>query len=75
MPRTTVDIDASVLAELKRRLRRQDKTLGALMSELLARALAEEEGEPAPFAWSTARMTALVDLEDKDRVQELLDER
>ena len=39
MPRTTVDIDASVLRELKRRQERERKTLGQLISELLAKAM------------------------------------
>ena len=42
MTRTTIDIAAPVLRELKERQRREGKTLGALASELLARALAEE---------------------------------
>ncbi len=41
VPRTTIDIDASVLRELKNRQRLGNKTLGQLASELLARALAE----------------------------------
>jgi hypothetical protein len=43
MPRTTVDIDASVLRELKKRQVRERKTLGQLISELLAKAI--EVGE------------------------------
>ena len=75
MPRTTVDIDASVLDELKRRQRREGKTLGALMSELLARALAADDAAaPRPFEWTSGPMGALVDLEDKERVHRILDE-
>jgi len=40
MPRTTIDIDASVLRELKRLQKRAHKSLGQLISELVATALA-----------------------------------
>jgi len=74
MPRTTVDIDASVLRELKRRQRREGKTLGQLVSELLARALARERAdEPeTTFRWSTRPMGAKVDLEDDEAVRSAL---
>jgi len=42
--RTTIDIDPVVLAELKRRQSTERKSLGALVSELLAGALAEIAG-------------------------------
>ncbi|MBA2765740.1 MAG: antitoxin [Solirubrobacterales bacterium] len=76
MPRTTIDIDASVLDELRARQRREGKTLGRLASELLATALHETEPEEAeqPFRWRTHRMgLPLVDLEDKDAVWAILD--
>ncbi len=75
MPRTTVDIDATVLRQLKRRQRRDHKTLGELISELLARSLADERPEPEPLRWTSRRMGARVDLEDKDAVWTVLDGR
>jgi len=77
MPRTTLDIDASVLRELKRRGRRERKSLGQLASELLARALAQDETSsvPPPLDWPSQDLRARVDLEDKDAVWQLLDER
>lgn len=76
MPRTTLDIDASVLRELKKRQRREKKTLGQLASELLAMALAAEQGtELPPLRWSSKPLGAKVDLEDKEAVRRLLDER
>jgi Arc/MetJ family transcription regulator len=45
MPRTTIDIDASVLFELKRRQRSEKRPLGELASELLAEALAGRAAE------------------------------
>lgn len=65
-----MDIDASVLRELKRRQKESGKSLGALMSELLAGAL--ESPEPAPpveLAWKSKSMGALIDLEDKETVR------
>lgn len=75
MARTTIDIDASVLSELKRRQRREHKTLGVLVSELLARALADEAAAPplAELQWVTQPMMAKVDLQDKDALAEVLD--
>lgn len=62
-----MDIDASVLEELKRRQRVEGKPVGQLVSGLLAKALAEglPRTEPA-FEWIAAPMTAKADLEDKD---------
>lgn len=74
MPRTTLDIDSSVLKQLKRRQQATGQTLGALVSELLAPVLAQEPDQrSAPFAWTTAAMHARVDLEDKDAVLDALD--
>ena len=68
--RTTVDIDPNVLAELKRRQRREGKTLGRLVSELLAERLERDvPPAPAPFAWVTRPMSAKVDLDDPEAVR------
>ena len=77
MARTTVDIDASVLRELKKRQERERKTLGQLISELLAKALEAEKDPTAatPFRWVTQDLQPRVDLEDKDAVWSMLDER
>lgn len=74
--RTTLDIDGSVLAQLKKLQQRRNTSLGRLVSELLARALAEETADsaPLPLDWRAAPMGARVDLEDRDAVQQLLDE-
>jgi hypothetical protein len=74
MSRTTLDIDASVLRELKRRQRREKKTLGQLASELLARALAEDaDSQLPPLNWPSRDLKPRVDLEDKDAVWAILD--
>ncbi|MGH9225364.1 MAG: antitoxin [Acidimicrobiales bacterium] len=77
MPRTTLDIDAWVLRELKRRQRQEKKTLGELASELLAKALAEEgaQKKPAPLQWTSKPVGLKVDLEDKGAVWAILDGR
>lgn len=74
MPRTTLNIDPTVLRQLKRRGEREGKSLGALVSELLARALSEEgEDTSRPLRLQTKPMRARVDLEDRDAVQRSLD--
>ena len=77
MARTTLDIDASVLRALKKRQRREKKTLGELASELLARALADEHVDDAlpPLKWSSKDLGLKVDLEDKEALWWILDER
>jgi hypothetical protein len=76
MPRTTLDIDASVLRELKRRQKREHKTLGQLVSELLAQALAQTPPptEGQPLQWPAQDMRPKIDLGDKDAVMRALDE-
>ncbi len=75
MPRTTIDIDAAVLRELKERKRREGKTLGRLVSELLAGALhATPRGAPG-LEWTSRPMGARVDLDDKEAVQRALERR
>lgn len=76
MPRTTIDIDASVLDELRARQRLEGKTLGRLASELLASALHETQPEKdeQPFRWKSHRMgKPKIDLEDKEALWAILD--
>ncbi|MGH3032587.1 MAG: antitoxin [Gaiellaceae bacterium] len=76
MARTTIDIDAAVLRRLKERKGREGKTLGQLVSELLAGALRETDA-PAPreLGWTSRPMGARVDLEDKEAVRRALEGR
>ena len=78
MPRTTLDLDASVLRELKRRKQGSGRSIGQIASELLAGALAQggEPHRPAPIGrrWRSAPMGARVDLEDKEAVRRAVDE-
>ena len=75
MARTTIDLDAAVIRELKRRGAREGKSMGRLASELLARAIADPSDVPAPaFAWQTAHLgRPNIDLEDKEAVHRVLD--
>ena len=75
MARTTIDIDPTVLAELKRRQRREGKTLGRLVTELLVRGLdGDPLPAPKPFLWISAPMSARVDLDDPEAVRRALAE-
>ncbi|MBN9609682.1 MAG: hypothetical protein BGO26_12930 [Actinobacteria bacterium 69-20] len=71
--RTTLDIDSSVLKQLKDYQRGRGESLGALASELLAKALAEEtqQPRPLPLEWISRPMGARTDLEDRDTVERL----
>jgi len=73
--RTTLDIDTPVLKELRELQRREGGSLGALVSRLLAAALAGPgKRAPAPaFRWTSRPMRSLVDLADKDAVYAILD--
>jgi hypothetical protein len=75
MTRTTIDIDPTVLLELKKRQRRDGKSLGRLVSELLTAALGRDEPAPhVPLRWTARSMAARVDLEDKEAVRRALEE-
>lgn len=73
--RTTVDIEAPVLKELRELQRREGVTLGELVSRLLAEALARRPKKAvAPtLEWTAKPLGALVDLADKDVVYAILD--
>jgi len=76
MSRTTLDLDGAVTAELRQRAKRESKSMGQVASELLTRALAAAEPEPPPFEWISHDLgLPLVDLEDKDAIWAILDER
>jgi hypothetical protein len=78
MPRTTLDLDASVLRELKRRKRGTGRSIGQIASELLAGVLRYSDEPPGPeplgARWRSARMGARIDLEDKEALRRAFDE-
>jgi hypothetical protein len=73
--RTTVDIEAPILKELRLLQKREGTTLGALVSRLLAQALAQQRRPAARgrLPWNAQPMRARVDLADKDAVYAILD--
>ncbi|HUU03503.1 MAG TPA: antitoxin [Myxococcota bacterium] len=77
MARTTVDIDDPILRDLKKLHKRRKLPLGRLISELLAKALADERSRPGqrrPFVWKPIPMgNPRVDLVDKDALWAVLD--
>lgn len=76
--RTTIDIDDPILQDLKQLQQREGKSLGRLVSDLLAASLAarrEGPSEPPIFHWVHQPMAARMDLRDKDAVLDAMDER
>ncbi|MYH15200.1 MAG: antitoxin [Gammaproteobacteria bacterium] len=73
--RTTLDIDGPILRELKKRQTKEGKSLGRLVSDLLARAMQEEAvpADDSPPAWIAKPMGARVNLSDREAVYRLLD--
>ncbi len=75
MPRTTLDIDASVLDELRRCAASERKSMGQVASERLAAALQESAPAGAPaLRWPSRHMgKPRVALEDKDALWRVLE--
>jgi hypothetical protein len=77
--RTTIDLDPTVVKELKRRSKGAGKSMGQLASELLATSLREPEAHQGPWPdleWISKDLgLPLVDLEDKEAMRAVLDTR
>ena len=74
--RTTIDIDDPILKEIRQLQRREGKSLGRLVSDLLAQALAEVRREPRStpqLRWIAKPMGARVDLSDKHALLDAMD--
>ena len=74
--RTTLDIDDPIMREVKAIHKKERRSMGAVVSELLADALGRRRGSgtrPTKFHWTSRPMKALVDLADKDAVYAALD--
>ncbi len=75
MTRTTLNLDPSVLKELRERSARERRSIGELASQLLARELREEALPTPPFSWVSRDLgTPAVDLEDKEALRAVLDQ-
>jgi len=75
MARTTLDIETPLLKELKQLQKQEGRSLGKIVSQLLAEALAQRKTAPAParLRWVSRPMHALVDLADKEAVHAILE--
>lgn len=75
MSRTTLDIDAPLLRELKKLQEKEGRSLGKIVSQLLAEALARRKTAPEPpkLPWVSRPMHALVALSDKEAIYGALD--
>lgn len=74
--RTTVDIDDPILSEVKELQKTRRKSLGRLISELLAQALREKRdtrGPDTPPRWISKGMQARINLNDKEALYSVLD--
>ncbi len=73
-----MNLDASVLRELKRRAADEGKSLGEVISEIVAPALSQKGRTVAPskLRWHSSPMgPPKVDLEDKEAVRKALGDR
>ncbi len=74
MSRTTLNLDPTILAELRKRADQERKSMGELASELLAVALAASgDSKRRPFKWFTQPLNARIPMEDWALVKEFLD--
>jgi hypothetical protein len=73
--RTTIDIDDPILREVKAIHEKEGRSMGAVISELLAEALASRRPSRArpAFRWISRPMKSLVDLSDKEALYAALD--
>lgn len=74
--RTTIDIDDPILREVKAIHEKEGRSMGSVVSELLADALARRRvtrARPA-FRWTSQPMKARVNLSDKDALYAALDD-
>lgn len=76
--RTTIDIDDPILKELKRLGKKEGKSLGRIISDLLAQALQRRKKpgqRPKQRRWISRNMGARVNLDDKEALYSYLDDQ
>ena len=76
--RTTVDIDDPILKDLKRIQAKEGKSLGRLISDLLAQAMGERKSPKAsskPARWISKDMGARIDLSDREAIYAAMEQK
>jgi len=76
--RTTIDIDDPILKELKRLVKKEGKSLGRAVSDLLAQALQRRKTsrkQPERPCWISRDLSARITLDDKEALYAALDQR
>ena len=75
MARTTIDIDDPILNEIRAIQKREGRSMGKIVSQLLAEALNKQKtsAKQPKLQWVSRPMRSLVDLSDKDEVYRILD--
>ena len=76
MARMTIDNDTLILHELKQLQRKEHRSLGQLISQLLAVALASrrQPKQTSSLKWVSQSMQARINFVDKETVYRVLDE-
>lgn len=74
MPRITLDIDGPLLKKLKTFQKREKRSLGQIVSQLLAEALSQrrEASRVSKLHWVSRSMKARIDFSDKEAPYALL---
>ena len=75
MARTTIDIDDPILKEIRAIQKKDGRSMGKIVSQLLAEALIKQKtfAKQPRFNWISRPMGLLLDMADRDEVYRILD--
>jgi hypothetical protein len=75
MTRTTIDIDDPILNEIRAIQKKEGRSMGKVVSQLLAEALIKQKNlaNTPKFEWISRPMRSHIDLTDKEEVYRILD--
>ena len=76
--RTTVDIDDPILKDLKKIQQKEGKSLGRMISDLLAKAIAERKSPKASaksVRWISKAMGVRFELEDREALYAAMEQK
>lgn len=76
--RTTIDIDDPILNEVKKLRKPEGKSLGRIISDLLAQALRQRKAtgqKPKQIRWISRGMGARIDLTDKEALYTAMEQQ